>query len=137
MGSVFSLEAYRRKARAKTSSTSLDYTKPRIDDSEIFAHDYTTLKGIVFAVLKLRDILRYHVQTNEEWQFLLLGVLDAACKYDPQKPLLLREAILPAKEYILCEMDRTNEKDMSAGLLLLDLLEKSPQIKQRKSQQEK
>lgn len=129
MGSVIALDAYRRGRDPQSRLESVLYPRPHINDSEIFARDYTQIDSVVFAVLKIREILRYHVRSNEEWQYLVLCVLDAAYHFDAQKSQILKEATLSLKDYVLGEMNTRNGKDMTAALLLLDLIEKSPKVK--------
>ncbi len=131
MGTVIALDAYRMSKNPEEHLRSILYPPPRINDGQIFARDYSKLDGIVFAVLKIREILRYHVTTNEEWQYLALQVLDAAYYFNAEKSELLREATRSLKDYILEEMDKRNGKDMTSALLLLDLIEKSPKFRQK------
>lgn len=129
MGTVIALEEYRKRLNPEQHLDSLLYPKPRINDSEVFSKDYTRLENVVFAILKVREILRYHVQTNEEWHYLILCVLDAAYYFDKDKSQLLKEATASLKDYILGETNARNGKDMTAALLLVDLIEKSPRMK--------
>jgi hypothetical protein len=131
MGTVIALDQYRMRRDPDRELHTLLAPPPRINDGQIFARDYSKLDGIVFAVLKIREILRYHVQTNEEWQYLALQVLDAAYHFDAERSALLHEAAESLKEYILGEMDSRNGRDMTAALLLLDLVEKAPRNRDR------
>ncbi|WP_291498849.1 hypothetical protein [Desulfocurvus sp.] len=131
MGTVIALDQYRMRKDPEGELRTLLAPPPRINDGQIFARDYSKLDGIVFAVLKIREILRYHVQTNEEWQYLALQVLDAAYHFDAEHGALLGEATASLKNYILEEMDRRNGRDMTAALLLLDLVEKAPRHRER------
>ncbi|WP_461210667.1 hypothetical protein [Desulfocurvus sp. DL9XJH121] len=129
MGSVIALDEFRRAKEPECGLEATLYPRPRINDSEIFARDYTSIGGQVFAILKIREILRYHVRSNEEWQYLILCVLDAAYHYDPGKSQILKEAVRSLKDYVLGEVNTRNNKDMTSALLLLDLIEKSPRMK--------
>ena len=128
MGSVIALEEYKRAREPERSLRSVLYPRPRINDSEIFARNYADIESVVFAILKIREILRYHIQTNEEWHYLILCVLDAAYHFDAQKSQILKEATSSLKDYVLGEMNAKNGKNMTAALLLLDLIEKSPKV---------
>ncbi|WP_028588665.1 hypothetical protein [Desulfocurvus vexinensis] len=136
MGTVIALDQYRMRKDPGRELHTLLAPPPRINDGQIFSRDYSKLDGIVFAVLKIREILRYHVQTNEEWQYLALQVLDAAYHFDAGHSALLREATGSLKDYILEEMDQDNGKDMTAALLLLDLIEKAPRFRERQPAQD-
>jgi len=136
MGTVIALDQYRMSKDPGKELRTLLTPPPRINDGQIFSRDYSKLDGIVFAVLKIREILRYHVQTNEEWQYLALQVLDAAYHFDAGQRALLREATGSLKDYILEEMDQDNGKDMTAALLLLDLIEKAPRFRERQPAQD-
>jgi hypothetical protein len=81
---------------------------------------------VVFAVLKIREILRYHVKDNEEWQYHLLCLLDVAYHFEAAKSQLLVETCHALKEYIMTSMTQDNASDLTAALLLCDLVEKSP-----------
>ena len=129
MGSVIALDQYRHDREPETSLNSVLYPRPRINDSEIFARNYADIESVVFAILKIREILRYHIRTNEEWHYLILCVLDATYHFDAQKSQILKEATGSLKDYVLGEMNAKNGKDMTAALLLLDLIEKSPRAK--------
>jgi len=131
MGTVIALDHFKKRQRPEERLDSLLYPKPRINDSEIFSKDYTRLENVVFAILKIREILRYHVHTNEEWHYLILCVLDAAYYFDNDKSQLLKESTGPLKDYILGETNAKNGKDMTAALLLVDLIEKSPRMKKQ------
>ena len=131
MGTVIALDKFRLSRNPEEHLRSMLYPPPRINDSQIFARDYSKLDGIVFAVLKIREILRYHVQTNEEWHYLVLQVLDAAYYFNAEKSALLHEATGSLKDYILEEMDTRNGKDMTAALLLLDLVAKAPKFREK------
>ncbi len=126
MGTVHALSEYRDIGQEELPIQSVLYAPPVIKDSEIFARDFTKLESVVFAVLKIREILRYHVRTNEEWQFHVLGLLDAAYNYSPDKPELLTETAQSLKGYVLEEINTENNRDMTKALLLCDLIQKSP-----------
>lgn len=130
MGTVIALDEYRKDRGAEHELRSMLYPKPVINDSQIFARDYSKLDGIVFAVLKIREILRYHAE-NEEWQYLVLQILDAAYYFNAEQSALLREATGSLKDYVLGEMNTHNGKDMTAALLLLDLIEKAPKFREK------
>lgn len=127
MATVIALDDYRSHSNdGRHRLKSVLHPPPITNDSEIFGRDYSQIDNVVFAILKVREILRYHIFSNEEWQYLILCVLDAAYHFDARKSELLREATSLLKDYILEEMDSRNGKDMMSALLLLDLVEKSP-----------
>jgi len=130
MGQVVSLEEFREKKWAMEAGPffySLD--RPHINDGEILARDYSELDNIIFGILKIRQILSYYVHTNDEWQYLILCLLNTAYDLDEGQDELLYEAILPLKEYILDEMNSRSKRDMTSALLILDLIEKTPAYK--------
>ena len=130
MGQVISLEEFREKKWAmEAGPCSYCLERPRINDAEILARDYSELDNIIFGILKIRQILSYYVHTNDEWQYLILCLLNTAYDLDEGQNALLHEATLPLKQYILDEMDDRSKRDMTAALLILDLIEKTPVYK--------
>lgn len=126
MSQVVSLDAFRAHKVAKDSPPLSPYPPPIINDGQIFARNYSELEAVVFAVLKVREILRYHIHDNEEWQYHLLCLLDVAYHFDAMKGQLLIESCRSLKEYILSSMTPENSDDLTAALLICDLIEKSP-----------
>ena len=133
MGTVVSLEEFRKKKwSVEAGPYSCRLERPRINDGDILARDYSKLDNIVFGILKIRQILSYYVRSNDEWQYLVLCLLNTAYDLDEGQNELLYEAVLPLKEYILNEMDSRNKRDLTAALLILDLIEKTPAYKTRR-----
>lgn len=109
---------------------------PRINDGQIFSHNYATLDGMVFGVLKIREILEYHLGPEGEWNMLLLGLMDTAhawlggCQNRLED---LNDHVLALKGIIFEAITPASHRTLSNALLLLDLIQKAPTYKRAKA----
>jgi hypothetical protein len=130
MAQVASLADYRARREAQAPPRpSPETPAPRIDDGEILSRDYTRTPDIVFGLLKIREILGYHLFYDEAWKGLLLDLLDAACRPGDEQTGRLARAALNLKDHIVEEMVPDSYHDLSAALLITDLVEKTPAYK--------
>lgn len=126
MGSVVALESF-KAALGKKESKSPARKAPKIVGIDIWGRDYTQVEAIVFALLKVRDIVFYHAgEQDMEFDHFCINALDAGYHIDDKGPAKLKASIKPIKEWILDSMTEDNKRDMSWALVLLDLVEKSP-----------
>lgn len=98
---------------------------PLIRDRDVWGRDFSVQDNVLFAVLKIREILLYHLDTEEEWAPLLLRFLDECERVRNGGESILPEAAKDMKNYVAFEMDPWNAKEMRAALMLLDLIEKT------------
>ena len=108
---------------------------PRINDGEIFAHNYATQDGMVFGVLKIREILDYHLGDEGIWPGMLLGLMDASQAWlggqDRQEDI--HDHVLALKGIIFEAITPASHRNLSNALLLLDLIQKAPTYKRAKA----
>ncbi|NJB69046.1 hypothetical protein GGQ74_002740 [Desulfobaculum xiamenense] len=126
MPHVVSLDAYRAHRQTLAPAPEVPPKRPVINDGQIFARNYSDPEGLVFAVLKIREVLRYHMRDDDGWQPLALAMLDAAYHFEAARSEALADACRALKDYMLAGMTPDNASDMTAALLLCDLIEKSP-----------
>lgn len=103
-----------------------DRPRPRISDAQIWSRDYTRLESVVFATTKIKEILEYHFPFDEGWSGPLLNLLDAIYHLRQWGLEEVAAAGSEIKDYILIGMTPENKRDLSAALLLIDLVEKTP-----------
>ena len=106
-----------------------DNGEPYVNDSHVWAKDYSKLENVVFGVLKIREVLNYYLYYEDVWPYLLLNLLDAAAGATPDDQTELHEAAAHLRNYILQAVDGTNRKNMYAAMFILDLIEKTPGFK--------
>jgi hypothetical protein len=98
---------------------------PLIRDRDVWGRDFSELENVLFAVLKVREILLYYLDTEEEWAPLLLRFLNESESARAGDDNDLPNAAKDMKNYVAFEMDPWNAKEMRAALMLLDLIEKT------------
>jgi len=126
MGSVVALEEFRQTIENRDGPP-ISRERPKISGGEIWGRDYNDVEAIVFGLLKIRDIVAYHVGDHDQaFDHLCLNGLEAAYKIYEVGPLKLKAEIKPIKEWILDEVTEDNKRDMSWALVIVDLIEKSP-----------
>ncbi|BCS88885.1 hypothetical protein [Pseudodesulfovibrio sediminis] len=126
MGSVVALEEFRQTIEKKALVPPVQ-KRPEIRGGEIWGRNYTDIEAIVFGLLKIRDIVAYHVgQQDQAFDQLCMDGLEAAYLINERGPARLKESLKPIKEWILDEMTEDNKRDMSWALVITDLIEKSP-----------
>lgn len=137
MSGIVALAEFRKKKEAKrvASIVSHKHTRPTLSDGQIFSQDYTTTEGVLFGVLKIREVLQYYVSDTDEWNHELMDVLESASKYteDHKYEAELTERCQTLKGYILGAMNEDNAEDMTLGLLITDLIQKSPAVRRAPS----
>ncbi len=111
-------------------------TPPRINDGEIFSRNYATMEGLVFGVLKIREILDYHLGPDGEWTSLLMGLMDASNAWQGGAQDRLddiHDHVLALKGLIFEAITPASHRNLSNALLLLDLIQKAPTYKRAKA----
>jgi len=107
--------------------------RPKISDKEIWTKDYAKADGVVFAASLIREILDYYCPYDQDWPYLTLALVDAAYKLEIWGVKEVESAAAALKSFTLSRMNADNKRDMTAVLLLADLIEKTPHY--RRSQQ--
>ena len=124
-----------RKSRQDTTPRQFG-APPRINDGEIFSRNYATLSGMTFGVLKIREIMEYHLGLEGEWPSLLLGLMDAAHAWlegDQDRLEDIHDHVLALKGIIFEAITPASHRTLSNALLLLDLIQKAPTYKRAKA----
>ncbi len=134
MAQILELGEYREsKRRERERAGPLKRMRPKISDKEIWTKDYATMDGVVFGASLIREILDYYCPYDQEWPYLVLALVDAAYKLEIWGVKEVETAAAALKAFTLSRMTASNKRDMTAALLLADLIEKTPQY--RRSQQ--
>jgi hypothetical protein len=132
MAKVIALDGYLRgMPPGRPPLAGPDRDEPYINDSQVWSKDYSKLENVVFGLLKIREVLNYHLYYEDVWPYLLLNLLDAAAMSTPDNRGELHEAAMHLRNYILQAVDAYNRKGMYACLIILDLIEKAPGFKAR------
>lgn len=110
----------------ETLDTALSPRRPRISDRDLWTRDYREIDNILYAILKIKEILDYHLYYDDVWPYLLLSFMEAVhtTKQGGGQELPTTGASL--KDYVLSAVTPDNKRDLSMVLLLTDLIEKSP-----------
>lgn len=126
MATVISLHDYREQKQHEEQVALVESRgRPHIPDAEIWAKDYSDFEGIVYGIIKIKEILEYHLHFSEEWKYYLLQLLEHAYDIDEgdnRKRLCETTALL--KTFLSEEMNVTNRKDIGMAMIILDLVEK-------------
>jgi hypothetical protein len=109
----------------KASNGRVSREPPLIRDRDIWGRDFSVQENVVFAVLKVREILLYYMDVEEEWSTLLFRFFDECERARNGEEHHLEDAAKDMKNYVAFEMDPWNAKEMRAALMLLDLTSKS------------
>jgi hypothetical protein len=120
MGNVTSMADYRAERHADDLVEAPE--KPHIPLAEVLDADYATSEGRVFAVLSIRNILRYALGAEGDWNQLLWEVLEALQR--PDAPGLAEDAIRALRWRMEDSLTEENSSEMGFGLVLLKLVEK-------------
>lgn len=134
MAQIVHLDDHRRMREPRRGmATHLTPRRPRLSDRDLWTRDYGQIDNIVYAILKIKEILDYHLYYDDVWPYLLLSFLESVHtgKQGDGKDLPGTGASL--KDYVLSAITPTNKRDMSMILLLTDLIEKSPAYRGRSS----
>jgi hypothetical protein len=132
MGQVITLGAYRDERRF-AGRPGAPREKPSLSGEEVWGRNYAELESVVFGLLKVREILEFHGCLAEDTDQRLIEVLDAAFHRPPGRPGRLPETVHPLKDCIAQSVDAENHKQFKTALIVLDLIEKSPQYKETPS----
>jgi len=126
MAQVAYIEDYRARKREQAARETPAPRPPHIHDGEIMSRDYAHIPDVTFGILKIREILAYHLFLDEVWPRLTLDLLQAA--FDQRRDNLapLHEASQALKDHIMSEMTPDTHQDLSTALLIADLIEKAP-----------
>ena len=126
MGSVVALDEF-RQTLGKQERKGAAAPRPVIRGGDIWGRDYREVEAVVFGLLKVREIGRYHAGTDDpELDTLCLEALDAAYRVEDLGTARLKAAVKPLKEWLLAALTDDNKRDISWALVLTDLIEKSP-----------
>ncbi|HML55989.1 MAG TPA: hypothetical protein PKC79_17985 [Solidesulfovibrio magneticus] len=110
----------------ETLDTALSPRRPHISDRDLWTRDYRETDNIVYAIMKIKEILDYHLYFDDVWPYLLLSFMESVhtSRQGGNEDLPATGASL--KDYVLSAVTADNKRDLSMVLLLADLIEKSP-----------
>jgi len=78
MAQIYSLEAHRQeKERQRAGPHGPALRRPNLSDRELWTRDYRETDNVVFAILKIKEILDYHLYYDDVWPYLLLSFMEA------------------------------------------------------------
>jgi len=127
MAQILSLEAHRQeKERQRAGPHSPALRRPNLSDRELWTRDYRETDNVVFAILKIKEILDYHLYYDDVWPYLLLSFMEAVHNLKQGDEVDLPGTGASLKDYVLSAMSQDNKRDLSMVLLLIELMEKSP-----------
>lgn len=127
MAQILSFDAYRRdRERQRAGPTGLTPHRPCCSDRELWTRDYREPENIIYAVLKIKEILDYHLYYDNVWPYLLLSFMEAVHNVNQGENVDLPGTGTSLKDYVRSAVSRENKRDMSMVLLLIELMEKSP-----------
>ncbi|MBG0775850.1 MAG: hypothetical protein H0S85_05375 [Desulfovibrionaceae bacterium] len=163
MTGVIALDIYRRRKYARRGiGALLAPAPPRINDGALLGRNYATLEGMVFGVLKVREILDWHLGTDDgptevdgtwdvnpdsgseagpdsghggsvDWQRMLLLLLDSCQNQGPDARIRRAMLVGELKRTVTLAMTPANRKDLSNALLLLDLILRASDYAERQT----
>lgn len=127
MAQILSFDAYRQdKERLRAGPPVRNPRRPRLNDRELWTRDYREADNIIFAILKIKEILDFHLYYDDVWPFLLLAFMEAVHNHNQGRDDDLPGTGASLKDYVLSAMSQDTKRDLSMVLLLIELLEKSP-----------
>ena len=127
MASIIRMEDHRRTREPHQGmATNLSPRRPHLSDRDLWTRDYRETDNIMYAVLKIKEILDYHLYYDDVWPYLLLLFLEAVHNTKQGDGRELPGTGASLKDYVLSAITPDNKRDMSMVLLLTDLIEKSP-----------
>jgi len=128
MGSVLALDEFRHAIKERENRRPVRI-RPVIRGAEIWERDYTQIEAVVFGLLKVRDILTYHLGASDsEFDHHCMDALKAAYLVQDLGTARLKAAIKPIKECLLDIITEDNKREISWALVLIDLIEKAPTV---------
>lgn len=127
MAQILSFDAYRRdRARQRAGPESPPPRRPCCSDRELWTRDYREPENIIYAVLKIKEILDYHLYYDDVWPYLLLSFMEAVHHLNRGEGHDLPGTGASLKDYVHSAVSQENKRDLSMVLLLIELMEKSP-----------
>ena len=127
MAQILSLDAHRRdRERQRAGPDGHTQRRPCCSDRELWTRDYRQPENIIFAVLKIKEILDYHLYYDDVWPYLLLSFMEAVHNLNQGQHGDLPGTGASLKDYVLSAITPGNKRELSMVLLLTDLIEKSP-----------
>jgi hypothetical protein len=127
MAQILSFDAYRQdKARQRAGPPGGNPRRPSLSDRELWTRDYREADNIMFAILKIKEILDYHLYYDDVWPYLLLSFMEAVHNLNQGKADDLPGTGASLKDYVLSAMSQESKRDFAMVLLLIELMEKSP-----------
>ena len=99
--------------------------RPRIRDGDIWTKDYSLFDDQLQAIIKIREVLDYHLHYSEEWKHYLLSVLDQVYQGGgAARAGKFAQTIALFKGFLAEELNVTNRRDLILVMLLLELMDK-------------
>ncbi|MEA4856386.1 MAG: hypothetical protein AAGU21_16055 [Solidesulfovibrio sp.] len=127
MGQIVHLDDHRRMREPERGmATNLSRRRPHLSDRDLWTRDYGQIDNILYAILKIKEILDYHLYYDDVWPYLLLSFLEAVHNTRQGDGKALPGTGASLKDYVLSAITPANKRDLSMVLLLTDLIEKSP-----------
>jgi hypothetical protein len=127
MAQILSFDAYRQdKERQRAGPFGRGPRRPSLNDRELWTRDYREAENIMFAVLKIKEILDYHLYYDDVWPFLLLSFMEAVHNLNQGRDVDLPGTGASLRDYVLSAMSQDTKRDLTMVLLLIELMEKSP-----------
>ena len=127
MAQILSFDAHRQeKERQRAGPDGVTPRRPRLSDRELWTRDYREIDNIMYAILKIKEILDYHLYYDDVWPYLLLSFMEAVHNLNQGGEADLPGTGASLKDYVLSAMGQDTRRDLSMVLLLIDLMEKSP-----------
>lgn len=126
MAQVAYIEDYRARKRAQAVREPAAAKPPYIHDGEIMSRNYACIADVAYGILKIREILAFHLYLDDVWPRLTLDLLHEAFLQSRDNQPQLREAAQNLKDHIMSEMTPDTHQDLSTALLIADLIEKAP-----------
>lgn len=127
MARILQLDSLRRpEAQRLGMATNLSPCRPHLSDRDLWTRDYRQTNNIIFAILKIKEILDYHLYYDDVWPYLLLSFMEAVHNAQQGDEQELPGTGASLKDYVLSAVTPENKREMSMVLLLIDLIEKSP-----------
>ncbi|WP_147819662.1 hypothetical protein [Salidesulfovibrio onnuriiensis] len=127
MGTVVALDQFRKDRDIRGSFSMESPHRPELFGSEIWGTDYSSVEGMVFGLLKVREIAGFFFGAHDkDFDHMLINALDKAYHYELHGHEALVAAIRPIKDDVADMINDDNRRPMSLALVILDLIEKSP-----------
>ncbi|MGE4536881.1 MAG: hypothetical protein AB7D37_07370 [Desulfovibrio sp.] len=127
MAQIVYIDDHRRaREPVRGMATNLSHGRPQLSDRDLWTRDYRESDNIMYAILKIKEILDYHLYYDDVWPYLLLSFLEAVHNTKQGEDKALPGTGASLKDYVLSAVTPQNKRDLSMVLLLTDLIEKSP-----------